>query len=304
MKRASAGTILVTGANGFIGRRLMPVLLQRGFAVRALVRRGDVPLPTGVERVVGDLSSPVVSARALRQVDSAYYLVHALDAAPEALAGRERQTAEVFVAAADRAGVRRVIFLSGLGDSDQPLSPHLASRQAVAEILTAGRSALTVLRAAIIIGAGGASYETIRFLVRTQPVLLAPHFLRACVQPIAVDDVIAYLAGCLDEERTVGQGFDVGGLEVFSYHELLERFARVAGEINLFLPTPVFSPRLVAGLVGLLSTLKPRVVRALLEGLDNDVVCREMRIRDLLPRQLVPFDEAVRRALAERQAQR
>lgn len=301
MEPKTAQRILVTGANGFIGRRLIPVLLRSGHAVRGLVRREDVHLPAGAVRVIGDLCHRQDCVAALQEVDTAYYLVHALDRQAEDLAERERQAAENFVAAAASAGVRRVIFLSGLGQPEGPLSTHLASRQAVAGILARGHFALTVLRAAIIIGAGGAAYETIRVLVRTQPVLLAPNFLQAQIQPIAIADVIGYLVDCLAEERTAGQSFDIGGPEVFSYQELLERFARVAGEVNLFLPTPLFSPRLVAGLVGLFSTLKPRIVRALLEGLDNEVICRDRRIEELLPRRLVPFDEAVRRALAEEQ---
>ncbi len=194
--------------------------------------------------------------------------------------------------------MRRVIYLSGLG-GEEGLSDHLASRREVGDILRQGRFDLTELRAAIIIGAGGASYEIIRFLVKTQPVLLAPRWLKARVQPIALDNVIAYLVGCLFAQSTAGERFDIGGPEVLTYRELLNRFAAAAGEINLMLPTPVFSARLVAALVAAASPVSYAVARSLLEGIDNDVVCAEERIRDCIPQKLIPFEEAVAIALEE-----
>ncbi|MFO7983792.1 MAG: NAD(P)H-binding protein [Desulfuromonadales bacterium] len=287
--------ILVTGASGFIGRRLVPALIEKGQEVRCLSRSERVD-ETGAEWVSGDLLQPETIDAALAGVDTAYYLVHSLDRRD--FGQVDREAARNFVSAADHCGVRRVIYLSGLGEENS-LSPHLDSRREVAQILNRGRYDLTELRAAIILGAGGASYEIIRFLVKTQPVLLAPRWLRARIQPIAVDNVIGYLLGCLFEETTAGEGFDIGGPEILTYRDLLNRFAAVAGEVNLMLPTPVFSARLVAAMVAVATPVSYAVARSLLEGIDSDVICEETRIRDYIPQTLIPLEEAVEKALLE-----
>jgi uncharacterized protein YbjT (DUF2867 family) len=156
-----------------------------------------------------------------------------------------------------------------------------------------------VLRAAVIIGAGGSSFEMLRFLVRTQPVIPDLPGLRTSCQPIAVDNVIGYLAGCLNVEATAGETFDIGGPEILSYREMLEHLAQVAGHVNLYFPTPVFSAWLTSRLIGLLSPVKSEVALALLKGLNNEVVCRENRIRELIPEPLIPYNRAVALALEE-----
>lgn len=291
--------ILVTGANGFIGRRLIPLLLERGYRVRGLVRQDRGALPAGCEPVEGDLLQRGDCDQVFTGIDVVYFLVHALGETTGSLAERERTLASHVAEAAEQAGVRRVIYLAGLGSSAQHLSEHLASRQEVGQILSGRNFLLTTLRAAIILGAGSASFEMIRFLVRTQPVLLAPGFLEAKVQPIAVEDVLGYLLGCLENEQTAGAQFDIGGPEVMTYREMLERFAAVTGDVNLFLPTPVFFPGAVARLVSLLTDVRQPVAQALLEGLDNDVICAEQSLQVLLPQALTPFETAVKRALEE-----
>ena len=167
------------------------------------------------------------------------------------------------------------------------------------EILRQGNFAVTELRAAIIIGAGGSSFEILRFLVRTQPVIPDLPGLQTRCQPIAVDNVIDYLVGCLEAEATAGQSFDIGGPDILSYREMLEHLARVAGQVNLYFPTPVFSAWLTSRLIGLLTPVDDEVALALLRGLNNEVICRDNRIRDLLPVPLIPYDRAVALALEE-----
>ncbi|PLX84600.1 MAG: NADH-binding protein [Desulfuromonas sp.] len=296
--------VLVTGATGFIGRRLVEALLKEGFVVRCLSRRAEEGFAPGAEGVMGDLLEPASLEGALKDVDTAYYLVHALGEGREGFRRRDREAAENFVAAAEEAGLRRTIYLGGLGESGNHLSEHLASRLEVAETLRKAAFPVTVLRAAVIIGAGGASYEILRSLVRRLPLLAIPTAIDTRCQPIAVEDVIAYLVGCLKDERTAGQTFDIGGPEVLSYHEMLERLARVAGTLNLYLPLPLLPVRLFAYGVALATPVKASVAIPLIEGLKNEVVCRDERIRELLPLSQTPFDEAVRRALTEEYAAR
>lgn len=290
--------ILVTGAGGFIGRRLVDRLLAEGYPLRCLSRRKVTASSAGVENVIADLLDPDSLGASLNGIDTAYYLVHSLDAGEKDFAAKDRAATENFVAAAERAKLRRVIYLSGLGAHEE-LSDHLRSRHEVGEILRRGHFATTVLRAAVIIGAGGSSFEMLRFLVRTQPVIPDLPGLRTPCQPIAVDNVIGYLAGCLNVEATAGETFDIGGPEILSYREMLEHLAQVAGHVNLYFPTPVFSAWLTSRLIGLLSPVKSEVALALLKGLNNEVVCRENRIRELIPEPLIPYDRAVALALEE-----
>ena len=290
--------ILVTGATGFIGRRLVDKLRAENYPVRCLSRRARFDLPEGVETTVADLLEPESLTYCLNGIDTAYYLVHSLAEGAQAFAARDRAAAENFTAAAERSRVGRVIYLSGLG-AHEDLSEHLRSRQEVAEILRQGNFAVTELRAAIIIGAGGSSFEILRFLVRTQPVIPDLPGLQTRCQPIAVDNVIDYLVGCLEAEATAGQSFDIGGPDILSYREMLEHLARVAGQVNLYFPTPVFSAWLTSRLIGLLTPVDDEVALALLRGLNNEVICRDNRIRDLLPVPLIPYDRAVALALEE-----
>jgi uncharacterized protein YbjT (DUF2867 family) len=197
--------------------------------------------------------------------------------------------------------VRRVIYLGGLGETGDNLSHHLASRLEVAQILQAGSFSTTFLRAAVIIGYGGVSYEMVHSLVRRLPVMITPRWVATRNQPIAVHDVIGYLAGCLEEPRTEGQTFDIGGPDIISYKEMLERFARLEGKRLRIIPVPVLTPRLSSYWVGLVTPVKAAIAIALIEGLKNEVICRDNRIRELLPIPLTSFDDALRTALAEQQ---
>jgi uncharacterized protein YbjT (DUF2867 family) len=290
--------VLILGATGFIGQRLLAVLVEEpGVQLRCLTRRPS-PFPAGVESVTGDLLLPETLPDAFRDIDTAYYLVHSMSGGRAGFAERDRQAALNFVSAAEAAGLRRVIYLGGLGEREG-LSEHLASRTEVGDILQSGNFSVTVLRAAVIIGAGGASYEIIRSLVHRLPVMVIPRWVQTRCQPIAVDDVIRYLVGCLKDERTAGGTFDIGGPEVLSYLQMMERFASIAGDVNLYIPVPLLTPRLSSYWVGLVTPVKASVAMPLIEGLRNEVVCRENRIRDLVPFDLTSYDEAVRRAVAE-----
>jgi len=291
--------ILVTGANGFVGRGLVEALLSRRKRLRGLYRHPDKAVDRRMEAAIGDLLQAETLMPALEGIEAVYYLVHSLHAGKDRFRDLDRCAAENFVAAAERAGVRRVIYLSGLGQRGRQLSVHLDSRSEVAEILAQGSFKTTTLRAAIILGAGGASFELLRYLVNTQPLLLDSTLLDTFCQPIALADVLHYLAGCIDDERTAGQAFDICGPEVVSYRELLERFARIAGNVNLFLPVPRIPPKLVGAWVGLLSRQNSGVVEALLEGLGNEVVCQEQQIQTLVPCKLTPLDQAIALALGE-----
>jgi uncharacterized protein YbjT (DUF2867 family) len=296
---ANHADILLTGANGFIGRALVPLLLSRGKKLRCLYRKPWGQAPTTVEAVGGDLLKPETLRSVLEGVDTVFYLVHSLAAGVDRFRALDRAAAKNFVHAADRAGVRRVIYLSGLGEETGALSNHLASREEVAQLLAKGNFKTTTLRAAIILGAGGASFELLRYLVKTQPFLLASEQLDTLCQPIALADVLHYLAGCLDDERTAGETFDICGPEVVSYRQLLEIFAKAAGTINIFLPIPAIPANLVSHWVSLFSPLDRAVVEALLEGLANPVVCHGQQIQKLIPHKLMPLKRAIALALKQ-----
>jgi uncharacterized protein YbjT (DUF2867 family) len=292
-------TVLISGAAGFIGSLLTRRLLDEGCPVRCLVRRDTAGIPAGAETVQGDMLQPLSLGPALDGIDTAYYLVHSMSGGRAGFERRDREAAENFVAAAELAGVRRVIYLGGLGETGDDLSGHLKSRLEVAGILRKGRFATTFLRAAIIIGAGGASFEMVRSLVNRLPVMIAPRWVTTRCQPIAVDDVIAYLAGCLMDEQTAGRTFDIGGPEVLTYKEMMERFGRIEGRDLFILPVPVLTPKLSSYWVGLITPVPPSISMPLIEGLKNEVICRENAIREIIPIPLTPYDEAIRKALAK-----
>jgi uncharacterized protein YbjT (DUF2867 family) len=295
----SGRKVLISGATGFIGRLLTRRLLDEGCTVRCMVRRDAVGIPAAAETVLGDMLQPLTLGLVLEDVDTAYYLVHSMSAGRAGFERRDREAAENFVAAAEKAGVRRVIYLGGLGETGDDLSEHLKSRLEVADILKKGRFATTFLRAAIIIGAGGASFEMVRSLVNRLPVMITPRWVTTRCQPIAVEDVISYLAGCLTDERTAGRTFDIGGPEVLTYKEMMERFGRIEGRNLLILSVPVLTPKLSSYWVGLITPVPPSVSMPLIEGLKNEVVCRENAIREIIPLSLTPYDEAIRKALAK-----
>jgi len=293
-----AGNILVTGASGFIGQRLIEALCINRLKPRCLLRR-SLSLPVGAKAVIGDLLIPETLSSALDGIDTAYYLVHSMAGGRAEFESRDRIAAHNFITAATAAGVRRVIYLGGLGETGSSLSEHLRSRMEIGSLLSSAPFKTTILRAAVIIGRGGASFEMIRWLVERLPVMITPRWVSTRCQPIAVDDVIRYLIGCLHDERTAGETFDIGGPQILTYREMMERFAVIEKRRLLILPIPVLTPKLSSYWVWLITPVKPSISMPLIEGLANEVVCKDNRIRELIPFRLTPYDEAVRIALEE-----
>jgi len=291
--------VLITGATGFVGSRLAIELQSRGKQLRLLARTPAALNIRGPEIAEGDLLQPLTLQNAFRDIDTAYYLVHSMSAGRAGFERRDREAAENFRYAAENAGVRRVIYLGGLGESSAGLSEHLASRLEVARILKEGKFLTTFLRAAVIIGAGSASFEMIRSLVERLPVMITPRWVSTRCQPIAISNVISYLAGCLDTEETESETFDIGGPEILTYREMMERFAGISGKKLYIMPVPLLSPTLSSYWVALITPVKPSVSMPLIEGLANEVICRENRIRNIIPCRLTTYEEAVRAALLE-----
>ncbi|MEO8449779.1 MAG: SDR family oxidoreductase [Gemmatimonadota bacterium] len=293
--------ILVTGATGYIGGRLVSRLLSQGLPVRAMARdarRLPALAAAGAEIVQGDVLQPESLGAALAGVSVAYYLIHSMGTGPD-FAARDREAAGHFAAACAAAGVRRIIYLGGLGRPGAELSHHLASRQEVGAVLRAGPVPVTELRAAIIVGAGSASFEIIHDLARKLPVMICPRWVRSRCEPIALDQVLEYLVGVLDEPRTIGEVLEVGGGEVLTYEEMLRRCAAALGLRLRILVVPVLTPRLSSYWLNLVTNVPIGVARPLVEGLRNDVVTTDRRIREWIPVTPLTFRQAVDRALAE-----
>jgi uncharacterized protein YbjT (DUF2867 family) len=293
---------LVTGATGFVGGRLTRVLLDRGVDVACLVRdrsRAEELERRGCALHVGDVLEANSLSPALQGTDVAYYLVHGMGrGASGSFAERERTAAGNFARAAARAGVGRVVYLGGLGD--QPGSTHLRSRHETSRILAAEGPPLTYLRAGMVVGAGSESYLTLRYLVQRLPVMIAPAWLSTPTQPIAIDDAVAYLAQAADIEEAEGREVQIGGPDVVSYGELLDRMALALGRPpRPKLRVPVLTPWLSSLWIGLVTPVDAAVARPLIEGLSTETVVTDpsgARIFDVQP---VGVDEALRRALAE-----
>ncbi len=302
--------VLVTGATGYVGGRLVPKLLEAGCRVRALARsrRKLAARPWAkhplVELAKGDLLDPPSLTEAIRGCRAAYYLVHSMNPSTKDFAAADRRAAQNMRAAAAAAGLERMIYLGGLLPTSQRPSHHLASRAEVGRILQSGPVPTTVLRAAMILGSGSASFEILRYLVERLPVMLTPRWVRTQVQPISIRNVLHYLIGCLEHEAVLGQTFDICGPQIVTYAELFQIYAREAGlHRRWIIPLPILSPRLSSYWIHLVTPVHSAIARPLAEGLRNTVVCTENRIRALIPQDLLDCRQAIRRILEKRQRQ-
>ena len=302
-------TLFLTGATGYIGGRLAPRLVERGYRVRCLARsaaklraRPWAEL-AGVEVVEGDAGDEAFLAEAMRGCGVAYYLIHSMDSAGAEYRRRDRTLAEAFGRAAARAGVERIIYLGGLGETGAGLSEHLSSRREVEGALGVGGVPVTVLRAAMIIGSGSASFEILRYLVERLPIMVTPRWVSTLSQPIAVRDVLHYLMAALESPGTVGRTVDIGGPEVWSYARVMREMASAMGlGRRLVIPVPVLTPRLSSLWIHLVTPLHASIARPLAEGLRNPVVCRGDEAATLMPHQCLTIREAMDAALAKVQS--
>lgn len=292
--------MFLTGATGYIGGRLAPRLVERGYRVRCLARSAAklrarpwaATVEDRVEIVEGDAGDAAVLEAGMRGCRAAYYLVHSMDAAGPEYRKRDLALAEAFARAAARAGVERIIYLGGLGETGAGLSEHLSSRREVEAALRGGEGGareggavpVTVLRAAMIIGSGSASFEILRYLVERLPIMITPRWVHTESQPIAVRDVLHYLIAALETPATAGRTLDIGGPEVCSYLEIMREMARALHlRRRLVIPVPVLTPRLSSLWIHLVTPLHARIARPLAEGLKNRVVCRDDEAVRLMP---------------------
>jgi uncharacterized protein YbjT (DUF2867 family) len=293
--------ILVAGASGFVGRRLCPELLERGHDVRAMTRHPDSYTGAGTP-VRGDVHSPETLSSAMEGCEAAYYLVHSLDA--KEFERLDAEAARSFARAAAEAGVRRIIYLGGLGRDRDQLSAHLRSRREVEGLLASTGIPVTTLRAGIIVGHGGVSWEITRQLVEHLPAMITPRWVRTRTQPIAVADVVRYLVGVLDVAEAAGRTFEIGGPEVLEYATMLRRVAAIEERRLVIAPVPLLSPQLSSLWLSLVTDVDTRTGRTLVDSMANEVVVEDDSIRDLVPFEPTGYDDAVREALAERARER
>lgn len=304
MIRQPSSDILVAGASGYIGGRLVPRLLSSGHRVRALARSPDKlkSRPWADHQNLSIVKGDVLDRSSLKEAmggcRAVYYLIHSMNPAVSDFAKTDQIAAENMAEAAAQAGVQQIIYLGGLGDEQSELSHHLRSRCDVGKILQSGTVPVTILRAAMIIGSGSASFEILRYLVDRLPLMLTPKWVDTPCQPIGVRNVLYYLSGCLDKPETFGQTFDIGQEKVTTYRELMKIYAEEAGLPNRRIRTiPFLTPGFSSYWIHLVTPIPAALARPLAEGLRNPVICRENRMTQLLPQELFDARKAIRLAL-------
>ena len=289
--------VAVFGATGVIGRELVPVLAAEHevVAVSRLQSKRNEP---NVSWVAADATDPFAVSRALDDVEIVYYLVHSLGS--KDFEQRDRRAADVMARMAATAEIRQIVYLGGLGDGEADLSPHLRSRRETGERLAAGPVPVTTLRAAMVVGRDSAAFETILALVDRLPAMVCPRWVGTQTQPIALGDIVGYLAGVCGLPEALGETFDAGGPEAMTYREMIERIARLREKHPAIVEVPVLSPRLSSYWLHLVTPVRASVARPLIEGLRNATVAHDDRIRTLVPLELTSFDDAAREALSGR----
>ncbi len=306
MTEPGSRLVLVTGATGYVGGRLVPRLLEAGYRVRCLVRdparlQGR-PWGEQVEVAEGDVFRPATLVAAMQGVDAAYYLIHSMSGSAD-FHERDLIAARSFGDAAYVAGVQHIIYLGGLGDPDADLSQHLRSRQKTGEALREAGVPVTEFRAAIIVGSGSVSFEMIRYLTERIPVMICPRWVYTRVQPISIRNVLEYLVTALETPESRGKVIEIGGSDVLTYGDMMMGYAEVRGLHRLLLPVPVLTPRLSSHWVHWVTPIPAEIARPLIEGLRNEVIVRDDTARRLFPNiQPMDYQTSVRLALASLEA--
>jgi uncharacterized protein YbjT (DUF2867 family) len=288
--------VVVFGATGTIGAVLVSVLTG-DHDVTAVSRSPDgTHDDDGVRWLRADVEDEESVARAMEGAEVAYYLVHSLGTV--GFEERERRSADGFARAAEQSGLRQIVYLGGLGDDADDLSPHLRSRRETEQRLAAGSVPVTTLRAGMVIGSGSAAFETIAALVDRLPAMILPRWAKTATQPVALLDVVRYLEGVCGNESSFGETYDVGGPEVMTYADMIRRVGRIKGRSPRLIEVPLLTPWLSALWIELVTPARANVARPLVEGLRNPTIARDERIHSLVPFNLTSFDDAVRDALA------
>ena len=297
--------IMVTGATGYIGGRLVPLLITGGHHVICLARDPARLAGRNWEGVTirrADVLDPVGQEQAMQGVDVAYYLIHSMAEGSHGFEERDRNAARNFGAAAHATGVKRIIYLGGLGGSDQHMSSHLASRQQVGDVLRASGLPVTEFRAAVVVGAGSISFEMIRYLTDRLPIMITPRWVTTRCQPIAIENVLEYLVRCLTEPQSIGRTFEIGGPDVLTYGDMMRGYATVRGLKRYLISVPVLTPRLSSYWVDIVTPIPAAFSHPLIEGLRSEVIVNDPAAQKLFNVSLIPYSVAVRRALERTQS--
>ena len=283
--RSKPYSILVTGATGFVGNRLISALLEKGYKVKAISRR-NLPSKENVKFVQADAFDVQSLVNAMKGTEVVFYLLHSMEdniSAWRNFAEREKFQAENFLRAAEEAGVKRIIYLGGLVSESISLSPHMASRKKVGEILASGKIPVTELRASIIIGSGGGSYAMLRYLAERLRVMVCPKWVKSLAQPIAVDDVVKYLVGCMENSTTAGEIFEIGGPDKMTYEKLMRVYAKFIKKNIFIIQIPFLTTRLSSYWVDLITPVKASLARPLVDSLVHDTVVTDDKITKIIP---------------------